>query len=171
VNRDIVEKRNQHGVSEDGTHGVLTIIRRNGDEWMILHDLKDQSLVQRYCWRIVTAMSAKFVGTGTATEVQYLHRLIMNAGPDEDVAFVGEDMLDLRRSNLRVMKHADLLKHKAKSFGYTCWSPDDHAWLSYRHLKGKNIFVGRFPSREAAVKAWDESSEPKTKKRTGKKTK
>lgn len=101
---------------------------------------------------------------------KYLHRLIMERvlgrklSRSEKVDHINGDGLDNRRSNLRVVTHAENLtnrsgwkKSSSKYKGVT-WFKRDSKWQAKICPKGKTIHLGYFDSEIDAAKAYNEAA-------------
>lgn len=90
-----------------------------------------------------------------------MHRLIMGANADMEVDHINGNKLDNRTVNLRLctsknnswntMSHRDSTsRHKGVSFDKT-----RQKWMAQICCHGKNKYLGRFSSEEAAARAYD----------------
>lgn len=89
-----------------------------------------------------------------------VHRLLARPGPDEVVDHINSDGLDNRRANLRVCspsQNAAAARSKGSKWGFRGVAKSGHekTWFSQIRCRGKNHYLGRFPTPEAAARAYD----------------
>jgi len=100
-----------------------------------------------------------------------MHRAIMGLSPahddDLEVDHINHDALDNRRSNLRVVTHAQNLQNRKR--GYRQSSSErgvrlhNGGWVAEAKLDGHQRHIGRFPTEEeaiAAVRYWRATNMP-----------
>lgn len=88
----------------------------------------------------------------------YMHRLIADAYPGQDVDHVNGEGLDNQKANLRLCTRAQNLGNQRKregtsSFKGVCWS--HNRWTAQMQARGRNHYLGRFSSEEDAARAYD----------------
>jgi len=94
----------------------------------------------------------------------YMHKEILNIGPEKEVDHINHDRLDNRRANLRVCDHAEngknlpLRQRKSSRFMGVYWDSTRHRWHAGIKLNYRRHFLGRFDSEEAAARAYDEAA-------------
>jgi hypothetical protein len=89
----------------------------------------------------------------------YLHREILGLQPGDGMEgdHISRDKLDYRRSNLRIVTHAQNAQNVSVSPGKTsrhrgvCWDGSRGRWLAQAKVNGRNYYLGRFSSEEAAA--------------------
>lgn len=93
-----------------------------------------------------------------------MHRTILSAPPDKDVDHIDGDGLNNQRHNLRLATPSqNLANHKRKKHntsGYTgvSWDKKRQKWRAYIGIDGKWKYLGRFDSKLAAAKAYDQAA-------------
>jgi hypothetical protein len=90
--------------------------------------------------------------------VIYLHRLVADAKPGEDVDHINRDRLDCRRANLRVGTRALNLQNVASRGGTSrhrgvSWHRGAGRWRATVKLAGKAHHLGLFDDEERAAEA------------------
>jgi hypothetical protein len=121
-----------------------------------LIDDADYELVSKYKWhylKIGYAASKSSVGI-------YMHRLIQNPPKGMVVDHINGDTLDNRRANLRALSIRDNVNHRVRlnsnnTSGHRGISWHAGKWEARLMENRKNIYLGRFPSKEAAIAARD----------------
>ena len=101
---------------------------------------------------------------------KYLHRLIMERvlgrklSRSEKVDHINGDGLDNRRSNLRVVTHAENLTNRgscantSSKFKGVSWFKRDNKWRSQIQVDGKGVHLGYFESEVDAAKAYNKAA-------------
>lgn len=90
-----------------------------------------------------------------------MHRIIMDAPANMQVDHINHDGLDNRRSNLRVVTHAqnsmNYKKPKSNTSGYkgVSWLSHAKKWQSKIGVKNKEEYLGLFGDPIEAAKAYD----------------
>lgn len=121
------------------------------------------------CWYVMTrgyvAHSFKEKHRKFSTTVK-LHRLIMNATPEQVVDHINGNKLDNRRENLRVCTQAENTrnnrtprKNKTSRFKGVSWYPRGNRWKAQIQVNKQKKHIGYFPSEEEAALAYDEAAE------------
>lgn len=88
---------------------------------------------------------------------QYMHRLVMNAGPRQQIDHINRDGLDNRKENLRFVNHSQQLantgKHHTASsrFKGVSWAANVGKW----EAKLRPQVLGYFVDEIAAARAYD----------------
>lgn len=118
-----------------------------------LIDLEDIDIVKNYKWKL------KDNGYACNNSCGYLHRFIMNCQDDMVVDHINHNRLDNRKSNLRVCTYQQNSMNSGKrndnKSGITgiCWDKSRSKWKSYININSKRINIGRFNTKEEAIKA------------------
>lgn len=84
-------------------------------------------------------------------EMVYLHRFIMNASEGEYVDHINHNILDNRKSNLRIIPQDKNTKHRSgknsnNKSGYrnVCWNKTYNKWVVQLQIDGKNTILDKF---------------------------
>lgn len=130
-------------------------------------DEADWPVVASYTWHAkrergkwYAATSVRDPETGKLIGIR-MHRLIMNAGPDDMVDHREIDRtLDNRRSNLRLCSNAENQQNSRSRRGTSrfkgvSWYARHGRWLVQFRWQGRSHFVGYFDDEEAAARAYD----------------
>lgn len=132
-----------------------------------LVDEADAPLLSAFTWHAVKVSKAGdfYAASNDGSDRIYMHRLIMGAGPGEEVDHRDGDGLNNMRTNLRLTTHALNLANqrpqqgrssrfkgvslcKRPKFGRVCWA-------SYIKVNGRKRSLGHFDSEEDAARAYD----------------
>lgn len=90
---------------------------------------------------------------------QQLHRFIMNCPEDMVVDHINHNILDNRKSNLRIctkqQNNMNVKKGKNNTSGIVgvCWDKCINKWLAQITYNYKNIYLGHFNTKEEAIEA------------------
>lgn len=93
-----------------------------------------------------------------------MHRLIMNAQPDNIIDHINHDTLDNRRENLRLVtgfqNAFNMKRHKKaiSNFKGTWWWPQNKKCGSHIRINKKLIHLGYFDTEEEAAHAYDDTA-------------
>ena len=85
-----------------------------------------------------------------------LHRLIMNAGPNDIIDHISGDVLDNRKSNLRFATSAENNRNTRKRIDNSsgikgvCWHKKFNKWTTYINIDGKRIYLGCYENKQDA---------------------
>lgn len=127
-------------------------------------DLEDYNKIKNYCWHYD---DQGYVKSDIYIENKHLsislHRLIMDFPERKEVDHIkhlpkGQNKFDNRKSNLRIVNESEnqMNKHTQtnNTSGYpgVCWSNRDQRWIAYIKLYGKQIYLGKFKTKEEAVR-------------------
>ncbi|MGG1598512.1 AP2 domain-containing protein [Paenibacillus naphthalenovorans] len=129
-----------------------------------LVDDEDFDLVSEFTWQAVQIHKVWYAITTVyrdgKSQTLYMHRLIMNPKPGQEVDHKNRNGLDNRRSvNLRIVDHATN-QHNQRSKGLSRykgvnWRKDRGKWRA-EIRKGKiRLFLGHFSDEVDAAKAYD----------------
>ena len=124
-----------------------------------LVDEADFERVSHYNWHLTKNGYA-------ASSHRLLHRFVMNAGPKDKIDHRNnEAKLDCRRSNLRLATHSQNLHNRPvqknnASAGMKGVSRcvTTGRWRARIKVAGKNVWLGRFATKEEAARAYDEAA-------------
>lgn len=118
-------------------------------------------LVIPFRWHAVKIKDAYYARDNDGT---YMHRLIMGAGPGEEVDHRDGDGLNNQRFNLRRCTHLQNLRNtriqtngssKYKGVG---WRPEKKKWRARIMVNGQDICLGHFNDELAAAMAYDKAA-------------
>lgn len=133
--------------ARDGTVRAYTLI-----------DAADEPLLGTAPWHVTArGYAARWMGrkNGQGTFVR-LHRLITGAPVGVEVDHINRDTLDNRRSNLRLVSHAENVQNRPRHRGGTSryrgvyWDDERQTWRAEVRVDGRKIRVGRFADEAAA---------------------
>lgn len=120
-----------------------------------LIDMRDAHLIQGRAWCVAGR------GYVIASDTTKLHRLIMGAGPGEEVDHINGNPLDNRRSNLRMATSAqnkwNTRRFSNNTSGYrgVSFRKDRGKFRAYINLDNKQRSLGMFHTAEEAARAYD----------------
>ena len=87
-----------------------------------------------------------------------LHRFIMNCDNNMVVDHINHNSLDNRKSNLRICTQQQNIMNTSKRCTNTSgvvgvwWNKRYNKWQADIHIEGKKIYLGRFDTKEEAIK-------------------
>lgn len=126
-------------------------------------DDEDYELVIRYKWRAKKESHTTYAMTtvpGTRRATIKMHQVITGVN---GVDHWNSDGLDNRRSNLRVATISQNAMNKRRCerptvSGYkgVAWRHDRSCWFARIYLDGKQMYIGRYDTPEAAARAYDQ---------------
>jgi hypothetical protein len=124
-------------------------------------------LVSRYKCYVQWNGRYWYAATRVNGEQIYLHRLLTNAQPNEDVDHRNHDTLDNRRENLRVCTRTENLgnqrirTHEHKTSRYKGvhfqWNRKK-CWVARIYYDSKTYYLGHFMTEEEAALAYNEKA-------------
>lgn len=138
--------------------GNKAYIRLTGTEDKMICDLDDLEMLKKSTW----AKNAKGYAkcrkkTDGKMKTVLAHRLVMNALKGQIVDHINRNRLDNRKSNLRIVDtkanrvHAEL--RPGNNSGYAGVERKKNSWVAMITIDGKYSVIGRFPTKEEAIKA------------------
>lgn len=135
----------------------------NGQQALI--DEEDFERVKDFTWgRGYGGRKSSYVGTnlkGLPHRCVLLHRFIMGTPKGLVTDHINGDVLDNRRSNLRICTAAQnsYNSHKTvpttSSYKGVCWYKRDNCWRAYVGSNRRQIHLGYFESEKAAAQAYN----------------
>lgn len=121
-------------------------------------DIEDYELIKEYCWREETKGYIRTSVIVNDEEVSLcLHRLVMNAQPDELVDHVKHRKYDNRKSQLRIVNNSqNTMNSKPNSRNTSgvpgvCRRKDTQKWVARITINGDRLYLGTFLSFDEAV--------------------
>lgn len=160
INSDKLHKHN-HKTNKYNLSGEYGIgYTSKGDEFWF--DKDDYELIKKYCWNYNKYGYVVSYDVENKIEIK-LHRLIMGVtDPNLEVDHIQhpprrEYKVDNRRSNLRVVTHADNTKNHITQINNTSgtsgvhYCERDNKWIARISVNGERIYLGSFDNKEEAV--------------------
>jgi hypothetical protein len=130
------------------------------DEYALVDD-EDYARLCDFPWRKI---KSGYACANSKRKWLYLHRIVMNAEPGEQIDHKNRDRLDCRKCNLRIVtsaqNHMNAGLHGRNTSGYKGVSFNKHAgrWRAYIGHDGKNQTLGYYSSREDAARAYNQKA-------------
>ena len=137
-----------------------------GQNQFAIVDDNDYARLNLYQWFLSkTGYAVGFVpGSDGRFQLVYMHRFILNAGPDQLVDHINGQPLDNRRQNLRLVTPQQNGQNKRLS-PLSCTGLKGVGWHKRRHkyhariqLQGIRYHLGFFDDAETAALAYDEAA-------------
>lgn len=111
---------------------------------------------------IVAGRSCFLTGPGYAAakfdgQQRYLHRVILDAQPGQEVDHINRDKLDNRRRNLRLVDHATNMANTSSRAGSTSrhrgvsWHKARRKWVVYVKVRGVQHYCGIYEDEDEAA--------------------
>ena len=133
-----------------------------GKGLLALIDDEDYPIVEPFTWTAIKTKGRYYAQGRMNMPPGYfsvqLHRLILNAGPDEHVQFLDGDGLNCRRSNIRIATMGEIARAAKPSsrpqtsrFKGVCFDRTKNQWRAAIMHKGERIFLGHFDCEEEAA--------------------
>lgn len=143
---------------------ACALIRKNGDVHVFYVDFDDYELVRSGTWLYHRATRTKtaYVIASQSTGGDLLHRRLVSAPKGVYVDHINGNGLDNRRCNLRLCSASQsngntaLRKDNKSGFKGVCWYKG--AWVASISFNKRQIYLGRFSSREGAHSAYREAA-------------
>lgn len=137
------------------TYGVLYV-----DESQFLFDLDDLPIIQSRTWHKDKDgyLVSYYFYKGKRKYVSF-HRLVMNAKHDQYVDHINKKKYDNRKQNLRFCTRTENIRNRGLYSTNTSGITGVHfdkrrkRWVASITYENKRIFIGRFYSKEDAIKA------------------
>jgi len=116
----------------------------------------------QYAYKILPRENGKYVGC------VYMHRLIMDAQPGQQVDHINGDGMDNRRANLRLCDQSQNNLNSRKRansssrFKGVTWRKDTQKWQAQGWWHGKRHSLGSYTSEKDAADAYNQFVQEKT---------
>lgn len=139
----------------DGYAEIVIRNIKNADIASAIIDLDDIDIVSSIKWHY-SKTDGYVYGYVSGKQIA-IHRLVTNAPDGHDVDHINHNKLDNRKSNLRVVTHAQNLANRglltSNTSGHTgvYWNKDRSKWQVQIRVNGKNKCMGRYDKLEDAV--------------------
>lgn len=132
---------------------------------VVLFDAEDADLVHRYVWTRYRGGNTHYARTSNILQNEKrglrMHRLILDAGPNEFVDHRNGNGLDNQRSNLRLATRAQNGMNRAPNRNTSsrhkgvCWYKRTGTWIAYITIDGKRTTLGYYSTEAEAAAAYD----------------
>lgn len=126
-------------------------------------DLDDIDIIKKYKWCL--SLSTGYVVTMIKGKQESLHRFIMNPSDNMVIDHINHDKLDNRRSNLRICTqqqntwNMSISKNNKTGKTGVRYIKEHDNWEVVIYVDGKNKYIGRYESKEEAIKVREEVEE------------
>jgi hypothetical protein len=130
----------------------VTMLISQGQQMVI--DKSDLGFVENFSWSAESYNGTFYVKTNVRKNGKWttakLHRLLLNAKPNEFVDHINGNPLDNRRSNLRIVTRSQNIANskvrKDSTSGYKgiSWNKSLKKWMSYIDSNKKRIHLGYY---------------------------
>ena len=136
-------------------------------DYYVIIDDADYEMVSKNKWHLAQErngerlLPARWVKVGSRYKREYLHRVITGARIGEQVDHINHDLMDCRRSNLRICNQNENLMNNfgregTSEYKGVCWRPDKNKWEAYCHAYGRKYYGGLHGTEEEAGRKHDE---------------
>lgn len=153
------QKKSLEGTEYPVIDGVCYVPLTKGKRALI--DPQDMHLIRQHLWSFANAgYACASQGTGDTRRMILMRRIITDAPKGMVVDHINGNTLDNRRSNLRVTTQQVNLHNRQRLnqnnvSGATgvSWVKSQRVWRAYIVVNYKQVHLGRFKTKEAAVLA------------------
>ncbi len=138
------------------THGYKAIV-----------DDIDIVKIKDYTWRIYSNWKVKYAVTngyvnGKRTTIR-MHRLVVNAKPNEKIDHINGNGLDNRKINLRRCTSSQNMGNISKRLGSSkykgvCWGKKENKWRAKISYAGRQYHLGFYMSEKEAALAYNKKA-------------
>ncbi len=126
-------------------------------------DEEDFPKVSARRWYVVQPDGKKSyaMSRGRDGKTVYLHRLVMDVGPGEEIDHKNGDGLDNRKHNLRIATRqqncANTPPQPSNTSGFkgVYWRKERRSWVALIQVNRRQRYIGSFRSKEDAARAYD----------------
>lgn len=144
------------------TQGDITVVPvyHKGEILEAFIDTTDAYKVSKYLWSVTTGGYAK-TGHRKAPYNGYMHRLIMEPEPYQQVDHIDNNKLNNLRDNLRIVTNQQnqMARHVAVSRnGYKGVQKHGKGYRAHIKFNGKQIRLGSYPTVEKAARAYNQAA-------------
>lgn len=161
MSTDLRWKRNRisETVFENGTAKILL-----QDGTYAIIDEEDFELVSNESWAANASRNRPVATAVRSTKRRmFLHRLIMNARPEQMIDHINGDIRDNRRSNLRLCTYSENSRNFRKTSGLSRFKGVDlhkksGTWRARIYIAPKQILLGKFKTEREAAEAYDRAA-------------
>lgn len=156
--------KKENPVNLDGEYGIGWTLK--GEEFWF--DKEDYDVIKKYCWHY-NCRGYLETNDSISKKQILLHRLVMGVtDPKVEVDHKRhpprrEHKVDNRKSNLRIVTHADNAKNHIIQINNTSgvsgvhFSKRDNKWIARISVNGSRIYLGSFDNKDDAIQARKEA--------------
>lgn len=137
---------------------IILLNIKNEEVARVLIDIDDIEKVNNYKWHLSNNGYASSKCKATNNKNILLHRFLLDCPDDMVVDHINHNILDNRKSNLRVCTHQQNMMNQninsVNTSGYkgVSWNKRKEKWEVYIDFKNKRIKLGYYISKEEAIK-------------------
>lgn len=119
-----------------------------------LIDDEDYKLISKYKWHYHSGYAARTLKTIR------MHRVILNAKPEEEIDHINRNTLDNRRQNLRIASKSQNAHNKGVRKDNTSgqkgvhYNKDKKLWISRIQVENKRYYIGNYKTKDEAIMAY-----------------
>ena len=142
--------------------GVVEVMLTQGQ--VALVDLEDWPRVRRYRWCASRYEHHFYAVARVKGRVVYMHRMILDAQPGQDVDHANCDGLDNRRANVRLCTRSQNLRNQRKlkkcssRYKGVSWNKKSEAWEARIQSGAGRVYLGFFSNEREAAAAYDRAA-------------
>ena len=151
-NDNTIYQPNEYILYDDHAEIVLKDKNCNVVGYAII-DIEDVEKCKQYKWHLRKSRSISYVIASIKGEINkkiHLHRFVLNYNGNLDVDHINMNGLDNRKSNLRIVSHAE---NKANNRFTGVKLVPSGRWQASVCRNYKTIYIGTFDTEEDAIKA------------------
>lgn len=130
-----------------------------------LVDDEDYEQLMKYKWHACNYINTFYAKRNVYPKSPvFMHRVIMNAQPGEQVDHINNNGLDNRKCNLRITTQSQNLMNARKrpnctsSYKGVYWCKEINQWIAKIKTKEERLNLGRFDNEIDAARAYDEAA-------------
>lgn len=138
-----------------------------GDHIVLIDDA-DQLLVAGFPWRVLQSdkHDLRYAHAWVNQAHFYMHRLVIGAGPRQQIDHANLNGLDNQRHNLRIATHTQNRANQGKQLSRSgrmstsqykgvCWDKNRNRWIASIGIRDGPRSLGRFTDEADAARAYD----------------